>query len=126
MLVIDDEESVCRALGQLGRHYGMEVTAVQSGEAGVQAYRDRKSLGRTYDMVVLDMNLRGIMMGNDVFYAISRMDHEARIVATSGEYNEDDLNQLEQMGYCGFLPKPFSVDEFEQVINDVLAEPAIA
>ena len=126
MLVIDDEDSVCRALTQLGRRYGMEVIAMQTGESGLQAYRDRLSLGRPFNMVVLDMNLRGIMMGNDVFSAITRIDHEARIVATSGEYTEEDLVRLEQTGYCGFLPKPFTLDEFEQVINDVLAEPATA
>ncbi len=120
LLVIDDEENVCRALTQIGRHFGLETTAVQTPELGLQTYRDRLTSGHPYDAVVLDMNLRGAFSGNEVFAYITRIHPDSRVIATSGECTESDLERLESMGYAGFLPKPFQLEEVRQVFSDVL------
>jgi two-component system, cell cycle sensor histidine kinase and response regulator CckA len=121
MLVVDDEDGVRRALSQIGEAYGIEVNTAATSEEGLQAYRDRLNARRRYDTVLLDLNLRGSLNGVDVFNAIRRIDPQASVIATSGQYSEEDLDRFAQLGFAGFLPKPFTLEDFDSIVGEVLS-----
>ena len=120
MLVVDDEDGVRRAISQIGQAYGFEVSTAATSEEGLQAYRDRLNARRRYDTVLLDLNLRGSLNGVEVFAAIRRIDPEATVIATSGQYTDSDLDRFAQLGFAGFLPKPFTLEDFDQIVGEVL------
>lgn len=121
LLVVDDEDGVRRALLQIGKVYGFEVITAATSEEGLQSYRDRLHARRRYDTVLLDLNLRGSLNGVEVFEAIRRIDPEALVIATSGQYSEGDLERFQEIGFAGFLPKPFTLEDFDQVVQEVLS-----
>ena len=110
-----------RALLQIGKVYGFEVITAATSEEGLQSYRDRLHARRRYDTVLLDLNLRGSLNGVEVFEAIRRIDPEALVIATSGQYSEGDLERFQEIGFAGFLPKPFTLEDFDQVVQEVLS-----
>ncbi len=120
MLVIDDEDGVRRALQQIGQVYGFEVMAVATSEEGLQCYRDRLHARRRYDVVLVDLNLRGSLNGVEVFEALRRIDPDVPAIATSGQYGEGDLERFREIGFAGFLPKPFTLEDFDQIVQEVL------
>ncbi len=120
MLVVDDEDGVRRALLQIGKAYGFEVITAATSDEGIQAYRDRLRSSRPYDTVLLDINLRGGLNGVEVFEALRRIDPEVTVIATSGQYSDGDLERFQQLGFAGFLPKPFTLEDFDQVVQEVL------
>jgi CheY-like chemotaxis protein len=124
LLVIDDEEGVRRALVQLGRHYGLHVDTAATGEDGLQFHRDRFQARRRYDIILVDINLHGSLNGIEVFHAIRRIDPEAAIVATSGICSEADVERYTALGFSGFLPKPFQVEDFDEMVATLLAPAA--
>jgi len=121
MLVVDDEDGIRRALMQIGKVYGFEVITAATSEEGLQSYRERLQARRRYDTVLLDLNLRGSLNGIEVFGAIRRIDPEAIVIATSGQYSEGDLEKFQELGFAGFLPKPFTLEDFDQVVQEVLS-----
>lgn len=115
LLVVDDEEGIRFSLGAIAARLGCPVEVVSSGEEAIQRYRERHRSGRAHDIVILDINLRG-MGGEEVFRELRRLDRGATVLATSGQYSETELSRYEAMGFAGFLPKPFSVDEFREML----------
>ena len=87
----------------------------------MQHYRDRCRASRPFDMVLLDINLRGGRNGEEVFAEMHRLAPHIPVVATSGQYSESDLDRYDALGFAGFLAKPFDYDQFEKVINTVLS-----
>ncbi len=116
LLVVDDEEGIRFSLGEIAARLGCPVEVVPSGEEALQRYRERLKSGRAHDIVILDINLKG-MGGEDVFRELRRIDRGATVLATSGQYSESELSRYEAMGFAGFLPKPFSVDEFREMME---------
>ena len=121
MLVVDDEDGVRQALMQIGKAYGFEVITAANSDEGIQSYRDRLRSSRPYDTVLLDLNLRGGLNGVEVFHALRRIHPEVSVIATSGQYSDGDLERFQEIGFAGFLPKPFTLDDFDHVVQEVLA-----
>ncbi len=121
MLVVDDEDGVRQALIQIGKAYGFEVVTTATSDEGIQSYRDRLRSSRPYDTVLLDLNLRGGLNGVEVFHALRRIHPEVSVIATSGQYSDGDLERFQEIGFAGFLPKPFTLEDFDQVVQEVLA-----
>lgn len=120
ILVVDDEDGVCRALAQIGKAYGFEVITASNSDEGIQSYRDRLRSPRPYDTVLLDINLRGGLNGIEVFHVLRRLDPGVNVIATSGQFSEGDLQRFQEIGFAGFLPKPFTLEDFDQVVQEVL------
>lgn len=121
LLVVDDEQGILSAFQQLGTMLGFKVTGAATDEEGMQHYRDRCRASRPFDMVLLDINLRGGRSGEEVFADMHRLAPHIPVVATSGQYCESDLDRYDALGFAGFLAKPFDYDQFEKVINTVLS-----
>ena len=121
LLVVDDEDGVRLAFSKIGKAFGFDVTTAATSEEGLQHYRDRLRASRPYDSVVVDINLRGGMNGFEVFEALRRISADVPVIATSGQCTESDLEKFETLGFAGFLPKPFTIEEFDEVMNDVLS-----
>ena len=66
LLVVDDEDRICRLLGRVLRSAGYEVDSAGTGPAALEAAR-----ARPYDLIVLDLMLPG-MPGGDVLRRASR------------------------------------------------------
>ena len=121
LLVVDDEQGVRTALSQIARVMGFAVTAVANSDEALQSYKDLLHAGRPYRAVLLDLNLRSGLNGMEVFQAMRRMDPEAVVVATSGQYREGDVARFQALGFAGFLAKPYTMEYFGSVMRAALA-----
>ena len=123
ILVIDDEEGIRFSLRETCRRLHCPVELAATGEAGIQLCRDRLRSGHPFDITIRDINLRGNLNGIEVFHEIRRLHPDSTIVATSGQYSESEIKAYDSLGFSGFLPKPFSIEEFKDVLRR-LAVPA--
>jgi DNA-binding response OmpR family regulator len=107
LIVDDDPEIVELMVDVLERDGRFEVRTASSGyDAGVVTQEWRP------DLMVLDYMLPDVN-GNVVCKTIrqNRTFSHMRIIIVSGVINQDEIDELLQLGADAFMKKPFSIDE---------------
>jgi DNA-binding NarL/FixJ family response regulator len=68
----------------------------------------------------MDLTVVGGMGGEETFRALHELDPDVRAIVSSGYDNEDMARQYLEMGFCGYLTKPYRVTDLGKVIKAVL------
>jgi signal transduction histidine kinase/CheY-like chemotaxis protein len=121
ILVVEDQVDVARATRGLLKHLGYESIHSVNGEDAIATYREHLDSSEPIDVVLLDMTLPGGLSGMDVAGEIRRLDPLARIVATSGYFEEGSLANGETGDFAAILPKPYSMASLSEVIEVAIA-----
>lgn len=109
--VVDDEESVRRALYRLLRSAGFDVLAYESGREFL-----RQAPGIAVDCVVLDLNL-GDHSGLDVLRGISAALLSIPVVVLTGNHTSMNRARALSMGAHAYLTKPIE----DEALIDAIA-----
>lgn len=117
ILVVDDDPSVCEALGAALQAKGFEVVLAQDGREALRAVRQDH-----FDLVFLDILLPGVG-GASVLRAIKRRDPEAIVVIITGFPHHDETLAALEFGPAMLLPKPIQIADIEAVLKIVFKEP---
>ena len=119
ILVVDDDEELCKLLSQYLLQDGFDMHAVHRGVKGVE-----RALSGEHDLVILDVMLPD-MKG---FEALRRIRAQSRIpilMLTARGDDQDRILGLE-MGADDYLPKPFNPRELSARIEAVLRRSSLA
>ena len=116
ILVVDDQDSVREAAERLLRRLGYDTIAAATGQEAVSLFEQYSRTGNPIHAVLLDMTLPGGLNGDEVMQEIREMDHDARVIATSGYFDDDAESAFRRDGYVGILPKPYAVDRLSQTL----------
>jgi PAS domain S-box-containing protein len=122
VLVLDDESVVRSMFGQFLFRFGFEVVLTTSGEEAIEKFREAKTQGQLFLLVILDLTVRGGMGGKDTLRELQKIDPRVKAIVTSGYSNDPVMSQYEKYGFKGMLTKPFNFDELNIVIKQVLAQ----
>ncbi len=111
LLVIDDEPLYLELLTQYFTNKGYSVTALSSGEKILKLlFEDR------YDVVILDVwmiDLNGV----EIFKKIKKYSPSLPVILTSGYTSQELLQKLKNLGADGFIKKPFSLKEMQDLVD---------
>lgn len=121
LLVIDDDEELCRLLANYLNQEGFAVHAVHDGETGVRCVAERRP-----DLVILDVMLPR-QSGMDVLKSIRRVSSVPVIMLTARRDDADRIIGLE-LGADDYIPKPCNPRELLARVRAVLrrVQPAAA
>ncbi len=120
VLVVDDQDAVRQSAQRLLEKLGYRTIAAADGQQAIDLYRQQARTTEPVSAVLLDMTLPGGLDGDEVKDEIRRMDGAARVIATSGWFDDGAENQLMQEGYVGVLPKPYAVEKLSQTMHEAL------
>jgi len=119
ILHIEDTHANVRLVEHiLSRYAKLELVSVMSGAAGIDAAR---TLGRSLDLVLLDLNLSD-MTGVDVINAF-RADPVLKgvpVIVLSADATPARIIHLTSMGIAHYVTKPLDVHEFLGAMHSVL------
>ena len=116
ILVVDDEPGVRTALEGVLADEGFHVTAVDTGEAGLE------QLGRyTFDAVMLDVWLPGID-GLETLQKIGEQRFDTVVVMISGHGTIDTAVRATKLGAFDFIEKPLSLEKTLLVLRNALRQ----
>jgi CheY-like chemotaxis protein/anti-sigma regulatory factor (Ser/Thr protein kinase) len=121
ILVMDDEEMIRMVSGEMLAALGHEAAFAENGETALEAYRATREAGRPFDVVILDLTVRGGMGGLETLRRLVELDPDVKAVVSSG-YSDDTVltNYLEQ-GFRAFLKKPYEIEDLQNTLHAVLA-----
>lgn len=121
ILVVDDDpyylDIIPAVLSKLGDH---QIMLASTGfDAGAQVVDHNPRL------IILDIHLSD-MDGRMVCRRVkSRPEtRDTRILAISGYIEDDEVEDLKDYGFDGYLKKPFSIDELGELVKELMNMPA--
>lgn len=117
VLVMDDEGAVREVLEGMLAHLGYETSGAAHGAQAIEVYQEARRQGRPFDLVVLDLTIRGGMGGKEALQQLLRIDPGAKIVASSGYSNDPAMSRPEECGFLAVLPKPYRLSDVERVLR---------
>jgi CheY-like chemotaxis protein len=116
ILVVDDDEMVLMALGELLKPEGYEVQTVSSGTEALEKLNQKG-----YDLLMLDV-IMPEMDGFELCKKIRGLDNfkDTPIVFLTAKSREEDRLRGLEAGANLFLSKPISPDKLLEIVSDAL------
>jgi two-component system response regulator PilR (NtrC family) len=120
ILVVDDDRSMREFLEILLTGEGYNVTLADNGESGCNAIDQNN-----FDLVVTDIRMKGLN-GLDVLRKAKAKNPDTMVVMISAFATADTAVEAMKEGAYDYIPKPFKVKEFKNIVKDTLASRKIS
>ena len=105
VLIIEDDPTMLRVLRDNFEYSGFAVLTADDGEQGLQM-----ALGRTVELIVLDIMLPGIN-GYEICRRVRQQGIDAPIIMLTAKGQESDIVLGLNLGADDYVTKPFSIKE---------------
>jgi CheY-like chemotaxis protein len=120
VLVMDDEEGVREVLGQTLEEMGHSAEMAEDGLKAIGIYEKAQSLGRPFDVVLLDLTIREGMGGQEAIQALLEIDPDVKAIAMSGYIDSPVILEPERHGFKAALEKPFDAGKLQEILSRVM------
>ena len=120
VLFMDDDEKICTLTSTMLQSLDYKFDIARNGEEAIKFYQRYLNIGRPYDAVIMDITVVGGMGGEECFHALKALDPDVRAIVSSGYDNDDIAQRFLDLGFCGYLTKPYRVTDLGKVIKAVL------
>ncbi len=115
-LIVEDENSLSEIILKMLEAFEYEGKVARNATEAVRLLENTH-----YDAIILDLTLPD-MNGIDLYRKIIKMDskYRKRIIFTSGFETSKELDKLIKENELHFLSKPFTIDQFISVIDELM------
>jgi len=118
MIVVDDDEEVCRNVVKTMVKAGVSTDYVTDGERAIQMVRSAQKAGEPYDLILLDWKMPNLS-GLETARRIRETDKTPILLLTAYDWSEIEQEAIE-IGVNHFMPKPFFMSTFKEAIRRVM------
>ena len=120
ILIMDDEPPVREVERAFLERLGYEVTEVKDGREAIVAYKEALKLGKPFDLVLLDLTVRGGVGGQAAMEELLQIDPSVRAIIVSGFTDDIVIENYAAYGFLGALKKPFAGAELKRMVEELL------
>jgi PAS domain S-box-containing protein len=120
ILVMDDEAMIRKLAGNVLGKMGFETAFACNGEEALAAYEAAMTACDPFDLVILDLTVKGGMGGKEAIRQLRLMDPNVKAIVSSGYSNDPGVVQYAEHGFCGVVAKPYRIDEIRQKLEEIL------
>ncbi len=120
VLVLDDDPPVLEIMGDVLTYLDYEVVLTRRGEETIDAFRLQSLTGKPFDAVILDLTVKGGLGGREVIRLLMIIDPDVRALISTGLMNDPIVENYRAYGFCGLIPKPYTVEELSETLENVL------
>jgi DNA-binding NtrC family response regulator len=114
ILIVDDDEVMCRTLSDVLKKMSYEVTSVQTGKDTLYTLQER-----AYDLILLDVRLPDVN-GLEVLRQIRGIDSDPFVIVMTAYADVETAVTAMKTGAYDYINKPFEIDELKIVIKKAL------
>lgn len=116
ILLMEDELHVAKGLQMVLAEEGYDVDVAMTGQSALE-----KFYGKSFDLLVADLKLPD-MNGLDVIRHVKSAKPETEVIVITGYASVASAVEAMKIGAREYLPKPFTEDEFKNVVYEALRE----
>jgi len=120
VLIMDDDDAVREVTAGMLESLGYSVEVATDGARAVEAYTRASDDGRPFDVVVLDLTVRGGMGGREAMKRLLELDPDVRAIVSSGYSTDPVMADYRHHGFRGVAAKPYSAADLARTIEEVM------
>jgi CheY-like chemotaxis protein len=120
IFVMDDEEVVLDVAQQMIKALGHDVELAMDGENAVEKYRQAFASKYPFDLVILDLTIKGGMGGEETVKRLLEINPNVKAVVASGYSDNHVMSNFQAYGFSGILSKPYSLDALSECLNALI------
>jgi two-component system, cell cycle sensor histidine kinase and response regulator CckA len=120
ILFMDDDPHISHLTAQMLTSLEYKYDLAKDGEEAIKFYQRYLNIGRPYDLVIMDLTVIGGMGGEQCFKHLRELDPNVRAIVASGYDNDEMARQFLDMGFCGYLTKPYRIGDLGRIIKKVI------
>jgi|GEM_PF-5120130 len=122
ILLLEDEEEVAHiAAGYLVTlHHHCEIA--RTGQEALKMVRKSQEGGHPYDLLILDLTIRGGPGGEEVLKQIRQIQPDVAAIVSSGYTGDQIMVDYRKHGFQGVLPKPFNLNSLRAAIDEATSK----
>lgn len=118
LLLVEDDELIRDSLHLFFESEGCRLNVRESAEEGLAAIRNQP-----YDIIITDFRLPG-MDGLNFLKSVQHLCPAAQKILLTAYMNEEVLAEAFRLGVHEFIEKPFSTDDLEEALAQLVARRA--
>ena len=122
VLIMDDEEMVRNVAGQMIQICGFQAAYAADGAEAIAKLREARESGRPFDVVILDLTVKGGMGGEEAIGKIRAIDAEVKAVVSSGYSDNPVVSDYRAFGFDAYLNKPYTVTALRDSLAALLTD----
>ncbi|MBF0469271.1 MAG: response regulator, partial [Desulfamplus sp.] len=117
ILIMDDQELILKMAGIMLNKMGYEVVTASDGSLAIEIFREAYATHNQFDLVILDITVPGGMGGAETIPELLKIDPDVKAIVSSGYSNDPIMGSYADYGFCGVLPKPYTIGELAELLN---------
>ncbi|MBI5848916.1 MAG: response regulator [Nitrospirae bacterium] len=117
VLLMDDEELVRNVAREMIAALGHEVEGAEDGMRAIELFRQARDAGRPFDLVILDLTVKGGMGGEEAIAKIREIAPEVKAVVSSGYADSPIVADFPAYGFSAVLNKPYRIDSLKNCLD---------
>ena len=119
VLVMDDEDFICKLASNMLKRMGYDVTTAKDGEEAIRRYRQAFESGLKIDAVILDLTVPGAMGGKEAIKKLLEIDPEVNAIVSSGYSNDPVLSDYARYGFRQAVSKPYRIQDLSNALSAI-------
>ena len=123
ILVLDNDEIMRIAMRFMLERAGHKVYSAEHGDEAINCYQEALDIGRPFDAVILDWNIRGGRSARETMKKLLELDPYTKAVVMSCDSDDPAMTDFREYGFRGALIKPFTNDQLEQAVHAAVHGP---
>lgn len=120
ILLMDDEDMILQLSHRLLDRLGYTVETAHDGVEAVEKYRAALEHHRPFDLVIMDLTVKGGMGGKEAMLHLKKLDPAVRSIVSSGYSMDPIMADYKRYYFDEILSKPFRVEELTEKIEKIL------
>lgn len=120
ILLMDDEEIVREAAGEILTELGYEVAFARDGMEALDLYKDARACGRPFSMIIMDLTIPGGMGGKEAIKKLLEIDPGVKAIVSSGYSADSIMSDYKKYGFSAVIAKPYRVSDLSKTVDSVL------
>ena len=119
ILIMDDNIELLESSAEMFSLMGFFVEKTTEGETAIEKYKEALEKGKKFDLVILDLTIKGGIGGSEVVKEILKIDKDAMCVVSSGYFEDEILANYKNYGFKYSLQKPYTFNDIKKMLSEL-------
>ena len=121
VLLMDDDEIIRSAVGNLLEHLGYQVETCGEGWEVLSVYERSLKENNPFDVVVLDLKVSDGLGGKKTMKKLLDIDPKVKGIVSSGFSGESILSDYRKYGFIAVVEKPYKIEKLDEVLVKIMS-----